>query len=272
MAQDTISDSLTRPGRKKSAGSLPEFDPFGTNVHHYSHPKLMIRLKRPTSASTHSEDSEGNYRAESETSSEYDDVDAPYKLRRSGRTIPGSEKKRTLAYSPRKTRSHKLFISRDSDGEDDSEAEEVAPPIRKSTRSKAKANTSSIYEEYLNESDDDLDGYGSPKVDSGLQRKVIRGKASRPAYGNFRVVADLDFDPCSDQETAPLRAHRDTCEKCGRSPTHVLLSERLGKPKSKGRQRKDDDEDDSDDVEKISALGGWVRWYVVTLFIFNALP
>ncbi len=87
----------------------------------------------------------------------------------------------------------------------------------------------------------------------------------QPAYGIVREVEQM-YD--SDDETAPLRAHHDTCEKCGRAAAHVLLSGWTRKSK-KGRKkwsRNDIDADlleSSDGEATFERLGGWVRWLVV---------
>ena len=59
------------------------------------------------------------------------------------------------------------------------------------------------------------------------------------------------------QRFAPLRAHRDICEKCHREPAHVLLK-KLGK--RKGRKKKQTDDLSEDEEDMYNALGGWVRW------------
>ena len=87
----------------------------------------------------------------------------------------------------------------------------------------------------------------------------------QPAYGIVREVEQM-YD--SDDETAPLRTHRDTCEKCGRAPAHVLLSgwTRKSKKGKKRRSRSGPDADlleSSDGEATFERLGGWVRWLVV---------
>lgn len=72
----------------------------------------------------------------------------------------------------------------------------------------------------------------------------------------------------SDDETAALRAHHDTCGKCGRAAAHVLLSGWTRKSK-KGKKRWSRSETDADLLESsdgeatFERLGGWVRWLVV---------
>lgn len=78
----------------------------------------------------------------------------------------------------------------------------------------------------------------------------------------------------SDEETAALRAHRDTCEKCGRAAAHILLSGWTRKSK-KGRKKWSRSGPDADLLESsdgeatFEKLGGWVRWLVMLQFIFQ---
>jgi len=93
----------------------------------------------------------------------------------------------------------------------------------------------------------------------------------QPAYGIVREVEQM-YD--SDDETAPLRAHRNTCEKCGRPPAHVLLSgwTRKSKKGKKTRSRSGSDADlleSSDGEATFERLGGWVRWLVVLQCTFQ---
>jgi len=91
-----------------------------------------------------------------------------------------------------------------------------------------------------------------------------RGKASRAAYGHIRSIADLEYD---EVENGPLSAHRHTCERCQRKPTHLLLQQQrkmATKSKTKRKAKDDEPEEDSDSEDKLAALGGWIRWYVYT--------
>lgn len=156
--------------------------------------------------------------------------------------------------------------------------QEIVAPSRRSTRTTTRAPI--IDNDYMDEDDDeeddedDEDDYGGPSARSKEKpkKKVVRGKASRPAYGNFRTIADLDFDPCSDEETAPLRAHREECEKCHKGQTNILLMKQSKKAKPKAKRRRDEDEEDVDEGEKITALGGWVRWSVFFLLFSQSSP
>ena len=88
-----------------------------------------------------------------------------------------------------------------------------AATTRRSTRSK-KAKRIVL-------DDDDIEG--SPSDEEFVQgrststaksaKKVVRKKGSRPAYGHFRPIADLDYD--EDEETAILRCP----EFCGKANT-----------------------------------------------------
>ena len=107
----------------------------------------------------------------------------------------------------------------------------------------------------------------SPPVrNSGLKAKLNipkRGKTSRAAYGHIRGIVDLEYD---ELENGPLSAHRHTCERCQRKPTHVLLRQqrKSGKRHQSKRKPRDDFDEDGDNENKSTSLGGWVRWYVCT--------
>ena len=135
----------------------------------------------------------------------------------------------------------------------DSEDEVVA--TRRSTRSTRNAKSYRDDDEY---EDEELDG--SDDAPSAPKKKRVRAKASRPAYGHFREVADLELDDQSDDETLPLRAHRGKCEKCHHHPSHILLK-KLGRRR---KSRRSSDEEDEDERDHLETLGGWVRWYVPT--------
>jgi hypothetical protein len=138
-------------------------------------------------------------------------------------------------------------------------------PARRSARERksAKINLAEDYVDETGDSESNGESFMETSKRAGKSkaaaktRKLKRGPVSRPAYGIFRSVADLEFD-AYEEDTELLRAHRDICEKCHKAPAHVQLE----KPK-KGRKkiRKEDDygfEENEDDL--IQALGGWVRW------------
>lgn len=176
---------------------------------------------------------------------------------------------KNLPFSPIKRRARKGIPVHDSEDEGDG-----VVTTRKSSRTTKNAKASyKEADEYVDDDDDQSDPYDDDKPRKSRSKgkdkakttkKIIRGKASRPAYGNFRAVADLDYDALSDEETAPLRAHRNVCEKCHKGPGHALIMAANDKPKGKGRKKQAEieDEDEGNEMERLIALGGWVRWYV----------
>lgn len=277
--------------RKKAAGKLRPFDPTA----HYVHPKSRVRMvvninksratvnissgrsvprKRSVEVVPDSEDeadSDGDDEVEGATDDEYDeDASSVPPPRRKTRANPVKK----LPFSPKKTRSTRVFPAEAEDSDEQDERSSHAP-ARRSTRVRKGFKVSLDADAYLDGSEpeaDDSDEYESTAISKSKRakpKKIIRGRAARPAYGHFRVVADLDYDSHSDEESLPLRAHRDICEKCHRGPAHELLSALSRKPKGKGRRRKKQSEEESDDSgdekEKLAALGGWVRWSVLSL-------
>jgi len=113
--------------------------------------------------------------------------------------------------------------------------------------------------------DEEPNGNGYDDARSVPKKKRARTKASRPAYGHFREVADLELDDQSDDETLPLRAHRDGCEKCHHPPSHILLKKLDRRRKRKGSSNSDEEDDeDEEERDNLESLGGWVRWWVAT--------
>ena len=102
------------------------------------------------------------------------------------------------------------------------------------------------------------DGEPKPK-----KKKINRGRLSRPAYGNIRQVADLSSSD-SDDETAALHVHRDTCEKCQEPAAHRLLKKYYNRGRKTGRKKAkaDDDFEENDEEQRLLSMGGWVRWCV----------
>lgn len=103
---------------------------------------------------------------------------------------------------------------------------------------------------------------------SGSSRQILKKMTTyrapiKPEYGVIRSIEDLDCDSGSESEF-PLKAHRDFCEKCRRQPTHILVDAYKRRLNSKRKKRKrlsqDESEESEDDLEKLSSLGGWVRW------------
>ena len=98
----------------------------------------------------------------------------------------------------------------------------------------------------------------------------MRAKASRPAYGHFREVADLELDDQSDDETLPLRAHRGECEKCHHPPSHILLKKL--ERRYRNRRSSDSNDEEEDERDNLESLGGWIRWWVPMLPLFFVFP
>ncbi|EPQ60503.1 hypothetical protein GLOTRDRAFT_68181 [Gloeophyllum trabeum ATCC 11539] len=266
--------------RRKAEGNLAPFDPSSALIHPKSRVLLTISINRQMEKRRKGTQRNRIYVPDSDKDAVPDAVDesegisdnefalseADVSGRRTTNVVAGGRKKtiRVLPFSPKKTRSGKAFIASDgSDAEEDgSDAGEVAP-ARRSTRARKSARGNLADEAYL---DDELDLLADSDDESTRQRpakkkaKQRRRKATRPAYGHLRSVDELEYDPYSDDETAPLRQHRNICEKCHRKPTHILLIE--AKKGKRGRLRKNknsDEEEDDDDIARVTALGGWVR-------------
>lgn len=235
---------------------LAHFDPGAS----YIEPSCRIHLKlsipaskkklrkRASSASSSdvaysSEESEGELE-----DGGYSDPSIP--LRRSSRqNTAASSSSTTLPFSPKKTRSGAMRMASE-------DADPLLAPdfgLRRSTRAKKRLRD--------NLDDNNLDDSGPSKI---VKKKRPRPPGTRPAYGRVRGVADLNYD--SDEETKSLRCHRSFCERCGRPPVQQAIAA-LGKKKKKAKKKDTDEEDDDDDTaEKLTALGGWVQWYVSSQF------
>lgn len=196
-----------------------------------------------------------------------EDEQSPVRARRSTRAAAVSKPHKNLPYSPKKTRSKKLFATSDNDDNDSGPA-----ATRRSTRPRkgVKVNLDADpYSEDGTQSEDDegSDDYSSRKAKAKSRSKKTKrvNKGTRPAYGHFRGIDELDYDSHSDEESAPLRAHRDFCEKCHRGPAHELMIALKKRPKGKKKKKTSDDEFDEsgDEEDKLAALGGWVRWYAI---------
>ncbi|TBU49968.1 SNF2 family N-terminal domain-containing protein [Dichomitus squalens] len=134
------------------------------------------------------------------------------------------------------------------DSDSDSDIQEVRAPTRKSTRARKTLRSNLDDEDFEDNTPADSDSSVRPKAEK--KKKAVRGKASRPAYGHFRVVADLELDEEENEDIAPLIAHRAVCEKCQTAPTHEQA-------RKKGRKRKAKDEDSEDEETRLANLGGW---------------
>jgi chromodomain-helicase-DNA-binding protein 4 len=221
------------------------------------------------------EPQEGHNGSDDDDDDGYDETDMLAAPRRSGRT---TDKAKGLPFSPKKTRSRRILVI-DSDQEHtDNDGSETHRPTRRSTRSRkgVKVNLDAeMYSDNLESEGETSDDYGSRTLSKRKgkdPKKIVHPKAARPAYGHFRVVADLDLD-YSDDDSMPIGEHRDICEKCHQGPAHKLLEAQMKRSKGKGKKKRktpDDDFEETDDEEKrLTALGGWVRWWVI---IFPLLP
>lgn len=233
------------PEQRKRKGRTKKFNPRGASVHPLSRPP-------PEDTSESSEDelaSEGSEESDQldESESALDDEFAPptrVRQLRSTTRLPFSPAK-----APTKRRLRRRIQSSDS------EAEMVT--TRRSTRSKR-----NIKSYHLDDKSEDEEQVESDRdIPAPKKKKRPHTKASRPAYGHVRDVADLELDDQSDDETLPLRAHRGECEKCHHPPSHILLK-KLDRKRKNSRSSNSDEEDDEDEDEKdnLESLGGWIRW------------
>ena len=211
------------------------------------HPLSLPRSEDPSESSGveyASEDSDESDQLE-ESESDLDEFvpSAPVRRLRSTTRLPFSPAK-----APTKRRIRRRVQSSDSD-------DEIAA-TRRSTRSTRNTKSYRDDDEYEDEGPDGSDNAQSlPK-----KKKRTRTKASRPAYGHFREVADLELDDQSDDETLPLRAHRGECEKCHHPPSHILLKKLDRRRKNRRSSERDEDDEEEDERDSLEGLGGWVRW------------
>ena len=232
--------------------------------------KKLGHSKQHLSARSSSDEEWENDVAEGDNFHDDDDDDdflsvasSPPARKRSARrsTAQGSSGRTDLPFSPRKTRVRKVPLS-ESESSLTSVSDDVGP-TRRSTRIRNPLrvfDTGHESESSESEAGSDTSFYPDRKIRSKSKPNIPkRGKASRAAYGHIRSIADLGYD---DLEGGPLSAHRSTCERCQRKPTHLLLQQRRKTAmKSKVKRKpKDEFEDDSDSEDKLAALGGWVRW------------
>jgi len=232
------------PERRKRKGLIKEFDPYGVSVHPLSRPP-------PEDSSESSGDeyaSEGSEESDQldESESDLDEFVPSTRVRqlRSTTRLPFSPAK-----APTKRRIRRRMQSSDSDDE--------VVATRRSTRSTRNAKSYRDEDEYEDEEPNGSDdAISTPKK----KKKRARTKASRPAYGHFREVADLELDDQSDDETLPLRAHRGECEKCHHPPSHILLKKLDRRRKSRRSSGDDDDDEEEDERDGLESLGGWARW------------
>ncbi|KAL1739194.1 hypothetical protein HDZ31DRAFT_69192, partial [Schizophyllum fasciatum] len=220
LFQDKHRHLIDEYERKKEAGELDWFDPSSsTQIHPKSRMRLSIHLRPTPSAKSDAGDTEAAYSeahdeledsadeedaADDEEYGEDEEDGAGTRARRSTRTA--ANKPRELPFSPRKTRSQKIYTIDDSDS--DSEGGGSAPPTRRSTRAK-KAIKLNLDTDYADSDAEDSDEYTtSNKRAKASKPRVRRAKAARPAYGFIRPITDIDLDPSSDEEMIQLRQHR----------------------------------------------------------------
>ena len=234
-------------------GSLPPFNPSSSDVHPSCR---QATLSGSTSRSRGSRSTPGSYGSElgqDEDSEEYSDDDSSPAKRRSTRTAAATANKKLgarLPFSPQKARrSRHAIVVHDSDS--DSEIQALPAPTRKSTRARKTLRSNLDDQDFEDSVSPDSDANFRPKAEK--KKKIVRGKASRPAYGRFRAVIDLQLDEEENEGIASLIAHRAVCEKCQMAPTHEQA-------KKKGRKRKSKDDDSEDEETRLANLGGWVRW------------
>ncbi|TFK56559.1 hypothetical protein OE88DRAFT_1730039 [Heliocybe sulcata] len=255
--------------RRKAEGNASRIDFSSKDIHPRSRVRFKFTLnagkktigvaKSKRGARVLSDDDFDEAQDASDAGSELTDVELLDGKKTTAVVSHGRKKTvKALPFSPKKTRSGKAFIA---ESEGDSDVEETMP-ARRSTRARKSARGNLRDAANLDELDliaDESDESVRPKP---KRRERARPRAARPAYGHFRSVEELDYDPYSDDETIPLRQHRSVCEKCQRKPTHLLIKDaKKGKPgrRKKSKESDDDDEDDTGDVDKLAALGGWVR-------------
>jgi len=261
-------------------GSLDPFDPSSSAVQEKSRIKHIVTingvsatLRTSFGGGSHylSSDAEVSSLTEEDPdgSDDEDYIREPSKHRPNTRSKGMKQSK--LPFSPKKLRSRRMQPQALSDSGDDlggyveSDAEEEPIPARRSTRTSKSARLN-LDDDPLDEGIEDIDdetydqGLDKAKSDVGKKRKR-RPATSRPAYGHFRDINDLEFDAYNEESTEPLRAHRDICEKCHKGPAHVLL--KAAKKLKRGRHKKSPDADtdlEGGEEERIQSMGGWVRW------------
>ncbi|KAG6885407.1 hypothetical protein C0993_002140 [Termitomyces sp. T159_Od127] len=270
--------------RKDAAGQLEPFDPSARYIHPLSRMKLTVSINnrrgttkilssrsiKPGPESEIISDSEENYTNVDDLSgddeSDFEGEDNLLLRRTSGRL--SVKRKQALPFSPKKTRSARVFAI-DSDLETGtSEQNATVIPTRRSARDSRRIRKelidldSDIDTDGADLSYDDDDTYSSRQHYTKIKsKKPMRKRASRPAYGNLRSVVDLDYDSHSDEEIAVLWKHRDICEKCHQPPAHKLLQKlsKRARRRSKKRKTEDEFEESGDEEERLISLGGWVR-------------
>ncbi|KAL4070788.1 hypothetical protein J3A83DRAFT_4245468 [Scleroderma citrinum] len=274
-------DLVAEYERRKMVGSLDPFDPSSSAVHQQSRIKHIVTINGSRATlKTFSGSPESNFlTSDSELSPLTDDLDRSddedyvrESLQRRPMTRSSKSMKQSkLPFSPKKLRNRRMLSDVPSDLDDDlggygqSDVEGEPITTRRSTRTRKSAH-SNLDDNSLEDGVEDTDdkeshqGMVHKSAKSGKKRQQRRPAGSRPVYGHFRDIDDLDVDPYDEEATEPLRAHRDVCEKCHKDPAHMLLTA-ARKPK-RGRQKRtaDVDEDlEGGEEERIQNMGGWVR-------------
>lgn len=180
-----------------------------------------------------------------------------------------------LPFSPKKSRGHgRAVVAPASDADSDSEVREISAPPRRSMRAKNSTRSNLNDAEFVADSEEISDDepvdsgeeeYGGKRRSSKRAVKKPKTKGSRAEYGRFRPIADMELDEEVDEESAVLRIHRTTCEKCHGLPTHQALVGARKKKPTRRRKKGSGEESSEDELERLEALGGWVRWYATFL-------
>lgn len=232
----------------QAAGTLPSFNPNSSEVHPTSRPGLIkIPALKPRRTTPAVDEWSSDELAADPESEDFVDEDSPVK-RRSTRTAAVSANRKLgnhLPFSPKKTRGRAIIVH---NTDSDSEPQRVEQPTRRSTRARRSRPANLDDEDFEDISDD-----SAARSTTKSAKKVVRGKASRPAYGHFRMVVDLVID--EEEINDSLLAHRDICEKCHTGPAHLQQAKL-----KKGRKRRANDDESEDEETRVANLGGWVRW------------
>ncbi|THV06013.1 hypothetical protein K435DRAFT_744240 [Dendrothele bispora CBS 962.96] len=243
---------------KRKHRLVPEkFDPSSQEVEPGSRIRIHLKVNRRRSKA------EVSYRSGSEsvfaesddspesTDTEDDEYGAVITHRKSSRLPPTRP-----PFSPKKTRSRGI---RPILEDDDSDSE--AAHKRRVTRSKKGRRIDydvGLESDQIQASDSQVSS--RTRGNKKTKTKKTYSAGARPAYGHFRSMDDIGYDP--DEETRALRAHRRFCEKCHKAPATVLLQLALKNAK-KGKRKKhaesDNSEDSQDEKEAAIEKGGWVQ-------------
>ncbi|KAH9937249.1 uncharacterized protein B0H18DRAFT_1206123 [Fomitopsis serialis] len=269
--QDIRPDLVGKYEEAKEAGTLGPFDPSASYVHINSRVRLQVHIKRapPKTRRTRQQSSSSDELAAGFRS----DSGSPRGYGRRTSTSGKNKRSRELPFSPKKTRSRgRAVVARDSDADSDSDVQEIVvqAATRRSTRTKRSARSNlkdaDFEEDSENASEEDeysdSDAGYSGKRKPAKKKKPARKRGSRAAYGHFRPIADMEMDEEVSEESAFLRIHRRTCEKCHRLPTHQAMVQ--AKKKKPGRRKKKGTDEESAKTSwpdwKPSAAGSGAHW------------